>query len=421
MAPSTSQATDRQNQPASRLLNRPLYMDKLTSYLNTDFIKVITGVRRSGKSYLLLLLKEHLQNQGVPGSHIIYLSFEDPENFALLEGKDLYNFLREQAQQNTENSHPYYFLFDEIQEVSGWQKIVNGLRLLCPCDIYLTGSNASLLSGELTTYLAGRYVEIPILPLSFTEFKAFSPISHEHDEDYLTDYLEYGGFPSIALQSSPNLKDDALKGIYNSIVLHDVISRATVREPQILQKVALFLLDNIGNLVNTNKIANTLRTSGQKASNNTIDSYMDLLENAFLFYPAPRYNIRGKEFLARSAKYYTVDLGFVHSQIARRGRNYGSRLENLVYLELRRRGYTVSVGQLDGKEIDFVAEKPDQTAYLQIADHIPENSQRETDNLLAIPTGHQRFLITNSWSDVGSVDGITIMHVLDFLNGKELG
>lgn len=394
-----------------RVIDRPLYMKKVLPMIDTEFIKIITGVRRSGKSYLLLMIRNELLKRSVNPKQIIYINFENPEFFDLLNYKDLYQYLKGKVNKNQK----VYFLFDEIQEVTGWQKLVNGLRVAYDSDIYITGSNASILSGELATYLTGRYVEIKVQPLTFEEYLHFKGKEKDHAERYFDDYLEYGGFPAVALQTNDQLKNDALNGIFNSILLRDVTQRTTVKNPEVLERIALFLLANIGQLVNVNKIANTLRSSGLRVSNNTIENYMKLLEDAFLFYKVSRYDIRGKEYLRGQGKYYVVDLGFFRSQLRQQGTNRGAMIENLVFLKLLSDGYDVFVGKYDTKEIDFVATNEDQTLYIQVNDHIPEESNRETENLLHLPTGYQKILITNSWNDVGNIDGIPVVHLLDFL------
>ena len=393
------------------MIQRETYIERIRPAIDTEFIKIITGVRRSGKSYLLMMVKDLLIANGVDESQIFYLSFEHPDNYPLQNDESLYQHLKEQV----DPARKSYFLFDEIQEVTGWQKLVNGLRVAFDSDIYLTGSNASLLSGEMATYLTGRYIEIKVLPLSFVEYLKFKDYELHHAERHFKEYLEYGGFPSVVLQENQQLKKDALDGIYNSILFRDVAGRTIIREPELLERIAIFLLDNVGQLVTINKIANTLRSAGRKVSNNTIESYLDLLENSFLFYKVRRYDIRGKEYLSSQAKYYTVDLGFVLSQVKKVNSNRGSRIENLVFLELIRRGYDVFVGKYDTKEIDFVAMNSDETIYVQVAEHLPTDNTRETDNLLHLPSGHKKLIITSSWNDVGEYEGIPIVHISDFL------
>lgn len=390
------------------------YLEKVKKYIDTEFIKVIIGVRRSGKSYLLKMLEQELKERGIKSENILFLNFESLELMYVDNAKDLNEYIRERVS----NESKIYFLFDEIQRIKDWEKLVNGLRVSYDSDIYITGSNSEILSGELATHLAGRYVEIQIYPLSFIEFLEFKNYAGEKMDLKLREYFEFGGFPSVVL-SNENLKLDVLSGIYSSIVLRDIAARANVRESAILEKVILFLLDNIGQIVNTNKITNTIKSSGRSVSNNTIENYLSLLEKSFLFYKAQRYDIRGKEYLSTSAKYYVVDLGFFKSQI-NQNRNQGSRIENMVFLELKRRGYQVSIGTYENKEIDFIASKEEETIYIQVADKIPEDSSRETDNLLSIPTGAKKILIVNNWNDVGLFEGIPIIHISDFLLGEQL-
>lgn len=393
------------------VIQRPLYMKRILSMMDKEFIKIITGVRRAGKSYILLMIKDELLRRGINEQQIIYLNFENPEYFDILSFDKLYQYIKEKVPQNNKK---VYFLFDEIQEVTEWQKLVNGLRVAYDSDIYITGSNASILSGELATYLTGRYVEIKVQPLTLNEYLKFKNYD-DSAERHFDDYLEYGGFPAVVLQTNNQLKNDVLKGIFNSVLLRDVTQRATIKNPEALERIALFLLSNIGQLVSVNRVANTLRSSGLKVSNNTIEGYLKLLEEAYLFYKVPRYDIRGKEYLRGQGKYYVVDLGFVRSQLRRNGMNRGSMIENLVFLKLLSEGYEVFVGKYDRKEIDFVATNSDETVYLQVTDHVPDNSKRETNNLLHLPTGYRKILITNSWNDVGEIDGIPVIHLIDFL------
>lgn len=382
--------------------------------IDTEFIKVITGVRRSGKSYLLLMLKDYLTQHDISDSQIVYLNFEYPQYHKLLN----YDALFEYLEPKVNSSKKTYLLFDEIQEVKDWQKLINGLRAAYDVDIYITGSNASLLSGELATYLTGRYIEIKMMPLSFDEYLKFKQIDNEQEDSSFADYLKYGGFPSVVLQNNAQLKMDVLAGIYDSVLLRDVDQRANIRNRALLTNISDYLLSNVGQLTNPTKIANTLKSKGLKVNRNTIETYLSLLEDAFLFYKAPRYDIRGKEYLDGAAKYYVVDLGFIDSQLHKSNTNMGARIENLVYLSLLEQGYNVFVGQYEGKEIDFVATNLEKTIYVQVTDHIPENSTRETDNLLHIPTGYQRIVVTNRKFDEGIIDGIPIIYITDFLKGK---
>ena len=314
-----------------------------------------------------------------------------------------------------------YFLFDEIQEVENWQRVVNGLRVAYDSDIYITGSNATMLSGELATLLSGRYVEIKIMPLSFIEFCEFK--NYQDDSRYLRyyqEYLEIGSFPSVALLQNESLTENVLEGIFDSIILKDVSLRGGIKDTALLLRIVRYLMDQIGHPVSAGSIANTLSSSGRKTSNETVDKYLNLLEDSFIFYKADRYDIRGKERLKTLSKYYVVDLGLRNVVLGRNRGNFGSQLENIVFLELIRRGFEVSVGKLDDKEIDFVCRNPHETLYVQVAYELPQNSKRETDNLLRIPDNYRKILITGNPMDSGVVEGIEILSVIDFLRGSKI-
>lgn len=397
------------------MIKREQYLNKIITMVDSEFIKVITGVRRSGKSYLLLMLRDYLLENNVDSTQIHYINFEHPDNYYLQNADELYTYLKEKVDSNRK----CYFLFDEIQEVIGWQKLVNGLRVAFNSHIYITGSNASLLSGEMATYLTGRYIEVRMLPLSFNEFLTFKKIDSFNSNSYLQEFLEYGGFPSVVLQNDNQLKRDVLSGIYNSILFKDIVYRSSIKEQDILEKIALFLLDNIGNIVSTNKIANTIRSTGRKVGNSTIENYLNLLENSFLVYKVKRYDIRGKEYLANQAKYYVVDLGFVVSQLNKITSNRGSRIENLVFLELKGRGYDVFVGKYDSKEIDFVATRNGDKEYYQVVYNLPQNSNWEIDNLLSIKDNYKKVILVHSFVENSDIAGIQIMNIVDWLLEEE--
>ena len=393
------------------MIPRDYYVKKLIAYQNTELIKVITGVRRSGKSFILLLFQEYLCGQGLE-KQILYLNFEHPDTMHLQDATSLYEHIKEHV--NKEDK--VYFLFDEIQEVSGWQKLINGLRVAYDCDIYITGSNANLLSGELATYLSGRYVEIPVFPLSYTEIMHAKSAETLVEKQTLFDqYLRFGGFPSVALLEEDELKKDVLKGIYNSILLKDVSMRGDVANIDILMRIAWYLMDNIGNSVSSSKIANYLTSSGSKTFPATVDKYLKLLEDAFIFYKAVRYDIRGKERLKTLGKYYAVDTGLRNSVLGRLNTDMGSQIENLVYLKLKQSGYEVFVGKYDEYEIDFVCFRNDKTIYVQVAYELPKDDDRETRNLLMIRDNYERMIVTMNYFDVGNIDGVDIIHLYDFL------
>ena len=394
------------------MIQRDDYLNKLIQLKDTDSIKVITGVRRAGKSVLLMLYRDYLKSQGIPDEHIIYLNFEEFDLLGIRTQEQLIELLKPKLNKNIH----LYLMFDEIQMVDGWQRVINGLRVSYDCDIVVTGSNAKMLSGELATLLSGRYVEIPIYPFSFREFlaaKEIEPKSYQVDQAFL-EYEQYGGFPSVVLANN-NIKDTILSGIFDTIILNDISMRANVRDTESLRALVGFLADNTGQLVKPAKIAGTMKNEGINVSNHTVERYLQLLEDAFLFYRGRQYDLRGRSYLRTSGKYFIVDPGLRRSAVDRRPGNYSGQLENIVYLELIRRGYTVDIGKMETKEIDFVARKVDQILYVQVTYEIPQNSH-ETDNLLNIKDNYKKILITQRhYPDINEIDGIPIINIVDWL------
>ncbi len=398
------------------MFQRPYYLSKLIEFKDTDFIKIITGVRRSGKSVLLMLYKEYLIKNGIDKDHIIYINFES-FNYQTINNE---NMLREAlAELIPHDDNKIYFLFDEIQLVEGWQRVINGLRVSFNSDLVATGSNANMLSGEIATLLSGRYIEIPIYPLSFSEFLMFKNIDKNSrfiDQAY-EEYEKYGGFPSVVL-ADENIKDTILSGIFDTIVLNDVALRSGIKDPAVLKAIIRFLADNVGQLVNSSKIANTLKSEGIKTSVHTVNRYLDMLENGYLFYRVQQYDIRGRDYLKTNGKYFIIDSGLRRNAIGRKDGNYSNRLENIVYIELLKRGYTIDVGRLDNKEIDFIAKKLDETIYIQVTYELPQNNH-ETDNLLHIKDNYKKIVITGRYYDTTQIDGIHIIYIVDWLLGKQ--
>jgi len=394
------------------MISRPTYLKKLIQLKDTDTIKIITGVRRSGKSVLLKLYWDYLIAQGIDVNQIIYLNFETFELLNIRDDQQLIALLQPRL---NHNQH-FYLMLDEIQMVDGWQRVVNGIHASFDCDIVVTGSNAKMLSGELATLLSGRYVEIPIYPFSFKEFLTAREIeenSRQVDQAF-EEYETYGGFPAVVL-ASPEIKDDMLSGIYDTIVLNDVSMRANIRDTESLKAVVGFLADDLGQLIRPAKLANTLKSEGVTTSNHTVERYLTLLENAFLFYRARQYDLRGRGYLRTAGKYFMVDAGLRRNAVGRRPGNYGGQLENIVYIELLRRGYTVDVGKMDTVDIDFVAHRVDELLYVQVTYELPKNSH-ETDNLVNIKDNYQKLLITQRYyPDVKEIDGIPVVNIVDWL------
>lgn len=394
------------------MFKREFYLNQIVKFKDTDFIKVLTGVRRSGKSVLMMLYKEYLEKNGVSNDNIIYMNFEDFTYQTITTDEKFRTAIQARL---PKNSNKIYFLFDEIQAVENWQKVVNGLRVSFDSDITITGSNADMLSGELATLISGRYIEIPIYPLSFREFlnvKEIDRNSRQVDRAY-SEYEKYGGFPSVVL-ANEELKDTILSGIFDTIVLNDVALRSGIKDAEVLKALIGFLADNVGQLVNASKIANTLKSEGINTSVHTINRYLNLLEAGYLFYRVQQYDIRGREYLRTNGKYFIVDSGMRRNAVGRKEGNYSNRLENIVFMELLRRGYTVDVGRLADKEIDFIAKKLDETVYIQVSYELPNNTH-ETDNLNNIKDNYKKVLVTGRYYEVEQIDGISIKYIVDWL------
>jgi predicted AAA+ superfamily ATPase len=355
-----------------------------------------------------------LLSEGVRPQSIIRMNFESLAYDDIKTYKELYKAINDNLLPDRIN----YILLDEIQQVTGWEKAVNSLRLNRGVDIYLTGSNATLLSSELSTLLSGRYVEIRMLPLSFKEFLDFNDYDIEGDiGKYFNEYLTSGGFPGITeIRGVPSRVDQLLDGIYNNIIMKDVILRNAVRDPALLDNVIRFLCDNIGHTLSTKKISDYLTSAGRKTSSETIDNYLRMLKDAFFLYQARRYDLKGRLHLKTQDKFYLVDTGIRNHLLGMRG-DYGFILENVVYFELLRQGYKVSIGKLGTLEVDFVATRPDKTAYYQVcASMLDEKTQaRELTPLHRIPDHYEKNVLSMTRTPVTDFNGIRHIYLLDFL------
>jgi predicted AAA+ superfamily ATPase len=395
----------------THMVVRQLYLDRLKKYQDTEFVKVITGVRRSGKTFVLRMFRDYLQESGIASNQIIFINFESMKYQHLLTKEALYQYVTEHVVAHRK----MYLFFDEVQRVVGWEDAINSFRVDFDADIYVSGSNASLLSGELATLLTGRMIEIPIYPLSFKEFLQFTQNTKPLELAF-NDYVTEGGFPAVSLVDDAEVKRSVLDGIYSSILLRDVNERAAIRNDGMLTQVSTYLLSEIGNPISGNKISGVLQNEGWKVNPTSTLRYMGLLCDAFIFYPAKRYDLRGKNYLRSTAKYYAVDTGLRNVTLNRNYRdNFGHQIENIVYLELLRRGYRVDVGKYDNQEIDFVAKRGSEVAYYQVTMQLPTKDNREIGNLQALDDNYPKTLITANRMDVGEVAGIPIVHIVDWL------
>ena len=432
----------------SKLKTRPNYLNKLIGFKDTEPVKVITGIRRCGKSSLLKLMIEHLKQNGVLPSQILYVNFESFE-FVEFNSTKLYNYVKERIVAGKR----MYLFFDEVQRVKNWENAINAFRVDFNCDIYITGSNAYLISSEYATYLAGRCVEIKMLPLSFVEFIDFNDLTLKTEVGALGDkrtyavdssgskyplkevfnsYIKFGGMPGITelgLDQEKSLM--LLDSVYSTIIVRDILDLANLREKGpindsvLLKKIVMFLSDNIGNNVSLSSIGNTLSNEGLledvktkgKVSVHKLQYYVNSLLESFFFYEIKRFDIKGKEYLKTLGKYYIVDLGFRNLLLGYRNRDTGHVLENIVYLELLRRGYDVAIGKIDNLEIDFIAKKADEKLYIQVTDDMSISSvtQRELAPLKKVKDNYPKIVLALNLGLETNYDGIKILNVIDWL------
>ena len=396
--------------------NRDLYLNQLIKFKDKKLIKVITGLRRSGKSTLLSLFENHLITSGVDRNHIIRMNFESFEFDEITNYKELHAYINKRI---LDPNKRHYILLDEVQQVSSWERVINSFLVDANVDIFITGSNAYLLSSELSTLLSGRYVEIKMQPLSFKEYIEFLDSDKEMNlPEKFNQYLEYGGLPTIVeLLDNPDTIGPFLEGIYNTVLMKDVIERNGVRDAALLESILKFIAANIGSIVSTKKISDYLTSSGRKTTSDTIDNYLKMLENAFIIYKANRYDLKGKMFLKTLEKYYIVDIGIRNRLIGLRNTDYGHVLENIVYLELLRRGYEVTIGKIGSLEVDFVASKPNEKIYYQVSATIMDEKTRERElrPLESISDNYPKYILTMDQIVFNDYSGIRVKNIIDFL------
>ena len=393
---------------------RTEFLERLKSYKDKHIIKVITGVRRCGKSTLLAMFRDYLIKTGVDESQIVFLNFEDYDNYELLNPKNLHSYIKERIAKDKRT----YIFFDEIQNVEDFQRIVDSLFLNENLDIYITGSNAYLLSGELATLLSGRFIKIEMLPLSFKEFcSALSGEGLSLSEKYRR-YVEQSSFP-YALNFGNDKKEvlDYLNGIYSTIVLKDVVARYKISDTKMLESVIRFIFDSIGSPISAKKIADTMVSSGRKTDSKTIEKYISAMQNCFIVYEAKRYDVKGRQYLKLLEKYYAVDIGLRFLLLGQKANDVGHILENIIYLELVRRGYDVYVGKADAMEIDFVAQNEEGNTYIQVAATVrdADTLERELRPLRILKDSYPKLLLTLDDDPVADYNGIKKMNALEWL------
>lgn len=399
------------------MIYRSDYMSQLQAFKDNKIIKVVTGLRRSGKSTLLQMYRDELIANGVSPSQIQFINFELMKYDSVRSYGQLYELITENIVPDKKN----YLFFDEIQQVNGWEKAINSLTLEYDTDIYVTGSNAYLLSSELATLISGRYVEIKMLPLSFKEYYEYYKDSEKSSEELFNAYLKYGGLPQLlSLPSDERVISSFLESIYDTIILKDVVGRNKLKDINLLKRVFAFVCRNVGSITSTNSIAKYVAMEAKLDASlrpATIGNILEMLENAFIIYKANRYDVKGKEVLKSLEKYYVADMGLKNTIVGYNLENFGHSIENIVYLELLRRGYKVYVGKFDNKEIDFVAIKKEETRYFQVTESLADGKtqEREVAPFYAANDFYEKTIITTDKTYATNINGIKIVNLTDFL------
>ncbi|MDE5932444.1 MAG: ATP-binding protein [Lachnospiraceae bacterium] len=394
------------------------YMDQIRDFIDKPVVKVITGMRRCGKSVILKQIQNELLDRGIPKERIFYVNFESLRYEKWKDYRALYEAV---TNASGEADGRLYILIDEVQEVEMWEKAVNSFRVDLDCDIYVTGSNAKLLSGELATLLAGRYVEIRVYPLSFAEYLDFVKTNDEEAglsaQENFINYLKYGGLPGIHQMKWEDIRiSQYLLDIYNSVLLKDVIRRNQVRDTALLENIVQYLMDNIGNIFSAKTISDFLKNQGRKLSTETVYNYLKLLESAFLIHKVPRFDIKGKRLLETQEKYYLSDLGLRYAVLGYRHNDIGAVLENIIYLELLRRGYQVTVGKQNATEVDFVANRTNDRIYVQVCYLLTEdNMEREFGPLERIADNYEKIVLSMDALISFNRGGIRQRNIVEYL------
>ena len=399
------------------MIQRQEYLDKLIELKDKDVIKIITGIRRCGKSTLLELFIDYLKNNGIAEDQIIHLNLEDPD-LEFETYKDLYKYIKDRLNKNKKN----YVFIDEVQNVDKFQKAVDGLYINKNVDLYITGSNAYLLSGELATLISGRYIEIKMLPLSFKEYlSAFD--SNVDKQEKLLDYMRYGSLPQTVelLKTAPDATYDYIDGVFSTILYKDLMMRKKINNKLLLESIIKYILNNIGSPISTKKISDTLTSMNRATSNHTVENYISALLEAYLIYKVDRFDVKGKETLSSGYKYYVVDTGFRENLLGKKAsQDMGHTLENIVYLELLRRGYKVYTGKVDDLEIDFVAENTNGLEYYQVALTTRDDKtlERELKSLQKTGDFYPKYILTRDNDLDADYNGIRKINVIDWLLKK---
>lgn len=394
------------------MIIRQHYLNMLKIYRDVPLVKILAGIRRCGKSTILEMLRDDLLKSGIAADHIISMRYTSEDYDDGMTDKDMYQGIKERMT----GDGRYYLLLDEVQEIAGWEKAVNSLLENADTDIYVTGSNSKLMASEISTYLTGRYVSIPVYTLSFSEYLEFKKSDSRPQKELLSEYLRMGGFPIVALGNFDERSSyQIVEGIYNSVINNDITKRHHVTNFDLFNRVVKYIVENVGKTFSANAIAKFLKSEGRSLSVEAVYNYLNWLEKAFVIYRCQRYDLQGKSVLKTQEKFYLADASLKYCMMGFNPKSLAAMLENIVYFELRRRGYEVYIGKNETKEIDFVAVRRDERIYVQVCRSLPEESDRETANLLEIKDHYPKYVVTLDEFASGNINGVKIVHLADFL------
>ena len=398
------------------MIQRPKYLSALKEYRDIPLVKILAGIRRCGKSTILEMLKNDLISDGVPKERIICMRYTSEEFDAGMTDKDMYNAIKAKMT----DDERCYLLLDEVQEVENWEKAVNSLLEDSNTDIYVTGSNSKLMSSEISTYLTGRYISIPVFTLSFAEYLEFKKDSGRTPKELLNEYIRMGGFPIVALGNFDERSSyQIVEGIYNSVITSDITKRHNITNFDLFNRVVKYVVENVGKTFSANAIVKFMKGEGRSLSVEAVYNYLEWLEKAFVIYRCQRYDMQGKTVLKTQEKFYLADASLKYCMMGFNPKSVAAMLENIVYFELRRKGYDVYIGKNATKEIDFVAVRRDERIYVQVCRNLPEESDREVANLLEIKDHYPKYVVTLDELAAGNINGVKIVHLADFLLSKD--
>lgn len=394
------------------MIVRPYYLDILKTYRDTPLVKILAGIRRCGKSTILDMLKDDLISSGISADHIIQLRYTSEELDDDMTAKQMYRDIKDKMTDNLR----YYLLLDEVQEINGWERAVNTLLEDFNTDIYVTSSNSKLMSSEISTYLTGRYISIPVFTLSFSEYLEFKKGNGLTPKELLNEYIRMGGFPIVALGNFDERSSyQIVEGIYNSVITRDITKRHNITNFDLFNRVVKYVIENVGKTFSANAIVKFMKGEGRTLSVETVYNYLEWLEKAFVIYRCQRYDMQGKTVLKTQEKFYLADASLKYCMLGFNPKSIAAMLENIVYFELRRKGYDVYIGKNAAKEIDFVAVRRDEQLYVQVCRNFPEASEREVANLLEIKDHYPKYVVTLDELAGGNINGVKIVHLVDFL------